>query len=118
MGVKGSSVELFELSTEGVVLGIGLFVLTLAMMIGIWFIMKVISPEPFTFYTFPGRLYTFRIVSETSTRLVVTNTFSALLMWPLGSPTQLTLINIEIFFLITDYLLYILFKLFNSYYLF
>jgi hypothetical protein len=87
MGVKGSSVELFELSTEGVVLGIGLFVLTLAMMIGIWFIMKVISPEPFTFYTFPGRLYTFRIVSETSTRLVVTNTFSALLMWPLGSPT-------------------------------
>ena len=93
MGVKGSSVELFELSTEGVVLGIGLFVLTLAMMIGIWFIMKVISPEPFTFYTFPGRLYTFRIVSETSTRLVVTNTFSALLMWPLGSPPQLIFVH-------------------------
>lgn len=88
-GVEGSSVELFELSTEGALLGVGLFVLTLAMMLGIWFLMKAITIEPFTFYTFPGRLYTFRIVTETSTRLVVSNTFSALLMWPLGDPACL-----------------------------
>jgi hypothetical protein len=84
MQADGAGVQLFAFSTEGVILGIGLFVLTLAMMISIWFMMKAIAPEPFTFYTFPGRLYTFRILQESVPELVITNTFSAAVMWPLG----------------------------------
>ncbi len=74
----------FGTSTEGIVLSVGLFMMTLLMMVGLWLIVRCISVEPFTFYTFPGRLYTYRIISSTPAKLIVSNTHNAALMWPLS----------------------------------
>jgi len=103
-GGGNGSLALFAISTEGVVLGVGLFVLTLAMMASIWFLMKAIATEPFTFYTFPGRLYSYRITEETNTRLVVSNTFSAFIMWPLGFLIFGALLGILVAALMTTHL--------------